>query len=108
MKGLELPINMIVVVAIAVLVLVVVAAFLTGSFFRDTGTIQLQQAFSSACGTLKNAYNCQDTSFVVEGAQIPGQSGSPTFAQLCDAVYSSTPIAARPNQCLRACGCPTT
>ena len=48
-KGLELPVNMIIVIAIAVLVLVVIAAFFAGRFGGGAIDIQREQALSDAC-----------------------------------------------------------
>ena len=55
-KGLELPINMIVVIAVAMLVLVIVAAFLLGWF--DTLKIEQEQKLNDACLIFKNTDDC--------------------------------------------------
>lgn len=58
MKGLELPINVIVVVALAVLVLVVISAFFLSNFFGGAGTIDEAAAFTTGCGSLR-ALGCR-------------------------------------------------
>lgn len=59
MKGLSLPINMIVVLAIAVLVLVVVAAFFVSGGGGSIGSINDQSALGQGCGILRQR-GCTD------------------------------------------------
>jgi hypothetical protein len=109
MKGLELPVNMIIVIALAVLVLVVIAAFFatqTGSGFN---TIALESSFSSACNQLRTAYSCGESGLVGNNirAQLrPGDSDTKeyTLADLCNMKNLATtpPIN---NACYRSCGC---
>ncbi len=107
-KGLELPINMIVVIAIAVLVLVVVAAFFAGRIGGGGKEILLNQAFNNGCNTLRFAYQCDansitDPEFRVRGypETAPGQTPVETqFFEICAEKGYSTPI-----QCARVCGC---
>ncbi len=99
MKGMEMPINMIVVIAIAVLVLVVVAAFFAGRLGSGTASIELEGAFSQGCNTLRTIENCASTGFTVIGFKLPGESVDATFDQLCRAKGYDT------EQCKRACGC---
>ncbi len=104
MKGMELPINMIVVVLIAVLVLVTVSTFLAGQLGGGTGSINLEGVFSAECNKLRTFHNCADTNFVVTGYTAPGKTaGTPTyFSELCTLKGYS------PAECLIACGCKTT
>lgn len=106
MKGLELPINMIVVVAIAVLVLVVVAAFFVGRV--SPADIDLERAFGTGCNTLRALYNCvvDDIRQInVPGYLPPGAvsadypDGFP-FDEVCRAKGLV------PADCAKACGCP--
>lgn len=48
-KGIELPINTLVVVAIAVIILLAVAAFFMGGFAGASESMQKRQAFLNAC-----------------------------------------------------------
>jgi uncharacterized protein (UPF0333 family) len=105
-KGLELPLNMIVLIIIAVLVLLVVAAFFTGQFISGASTIELQKAFSNACPTLKNVYNCQNTGFTV--GEIKGLGPNPTFLELCNELYKSISADIRLTKCKQDCGCSIT
>ena len=61
MKGMSLPINMIVIVAIAVLVLVVVAAFFVGGL-KPLQQIEVENAFNKGCTALRAGYNCAASS----------------------------------------------
>lgn len=62
MKGLELPMNVIVAVAIAVLVLVVMAAFFSGGFIAPGQTITATDAWSRGCA-MSMARGCQESDF---------------------------------------------
>ena len=88
-KGMELPINMIVVVLIAVLVLVTVGAFLAGQLGGGVGQIGLEQAFGEGCQKLRSVYNCARdatvtiTSYTPQGR--PAGSGADFFNDICTA-----------------------
>ena len=110
-KGMELPINMIVVIAIAVLVLVVVAAFFAGRLGAGTNDIALESAFNNGCTTLRAVYNCDYTragDVKVRNYAPPGQT-APTEGwafggsggSICDRKGLADP------QCAIACGCGT-
>ncbi len=58
MKGLELPINMIVVIVVALIVLIAVAAFFTGSLDSGKTAMDAQQKWQSACSAIKMR-NCK-------------------------------------------------
>ena len=112
MKGLELPINMIVVVAIAVLVLVVVAAFFAGQLGGGVDTIALENAFSSGCNNLRAIYNCDPAvitsgtlkvlNYAPAGHQISEYtaSGGYPFSGICTAKNYAPGVV-----CAKACGC---
>jgi len=51
MKGMELPINMIIIIAIAVLVFVVVAAYFAGAFGGSKDKLAAQAAWNTFCGS---------------------------------------------------------
>lgn len=101
MKGLSLPINMIIIIAIAVLVLVVIAAFFTAQTGSGIGNIALEEAFNRGCTTWRSVYNCGTTDFVVSGYTLPGSTGSALFSQVCSAKTGGIT-----SQCAQLCGCP--
>ena len=96
-KGMELPINMIVVVLIAVLVLTTIGIFLTSSFGTNANTIQWESLRGSACNTLRYQGNCANT-----GLQTSTDTnGAPIkISQVCDHLGSVGDEA-----CKRMCGC---
>lgn len=110
MKGLELPINMIVVVAIAVLVLVVVAAFFAGQIGGGTNSINVENAFTQGCTKLRSLYNCDPatiSSINVLNFAPPGQpvltTGYP-FSTASNGICSLKGYI-NDQECARACGC---
>lgn len=110
MKGLDLPVNMIVIIAIAVLVLVVIAAFFTAQTGGGFGNIALEEAFNRGCATWRSTYNCASPTFTVSGYSLPGQTGPASFSAICaqkvggaqGGVVDQNAI----NQCRKLCGCP--
>ncbi|HIG96899.1 MAG TPA: hypothetical protein HA230_00960 [Candidatus Aenigmarchaeota archaeon] len=113
MKGLELPINMIVIVAIAVLVLVVVAAFFAGQLSGGINTIGASAAYGSGCNTLRTAYGCDSLQVsnikiigynpynvpVTAGTQYVGE----TLLTACQQNFKQSSM--DNTACARACGC---
>ncbi len=109
MKGLELPVNMIIVIAIAVLVLVVVSAFFAGQTSSGINSIQLESAFSSACATWKNAYGCDDSArfTITTDFKFVGQTSGASLDNMCSHKTSGSYTgAADVPACKRLCGCP--
>lgn len=120
MKGISLPINMIVIVAIAVLVLVVTAGFFGGFFGSNVGTIQLEQAISNACNQLRSLYNCAPSGLGTVQVLYQGvgddKPAQYTLAGLCtqklgggQAQKQATNVFGVTdgnNKCLLTCGCP--
>ncbi len=99
-KGLELPLNMIVLIIVAVLVLLVIAAYFTGQFASGANTIALQSAFNDGCTKWRSVYNCQpNPSFTVK-YQAPGSANADTsFIDICTAKKMTI------TECAIACGC---
>lgn len=58
MKGLSLPINLIVILAIAVMILVIVSAWFVGVFTTQQLTAADEDAFRSGCQRLRLDYSC--------------------------------------------------
>ena len=106
-KGLELPINMIVVIAIAVLVLVVVAAFFVGRIGGGGDEIALTAAFNTGCNNLRSVHNCvvgdigtiTVPGYVPSGESISAYPNGYPFGNICQRKGFS------PTDCARACGC---
>lgn len=107
MKGLELPVNMIIVIAVAVLVLVVIAAFFAGQTTSGFNTVSLQNAFAEACGNLRLAYSCSENGLELAKTKANLKASEPdkeySVADLCRLKGIQT--FGNPNPCLKACGC---
>lgn len=122
MKGISLPINVVVIIALAVLVLVVLGAFFGGYFGGSTIELQRERALESACSQLRTLYNCNSNALTKAGAvhSEPGDAIERKFFYClktpCDS--SSPPTGYEPgrtslctlkglgdSQCLTRCGC---
>jgi hypothetical protein len=102
MKGLELPMNMIVVILIAVLVLVVLGAFFAGQTGGGIDSINRQNAFGSACTRFRTIENCANANFETSYIK-PGDTKKVFFLELCTIMgYSAS---SGDNSCAKACGC---
>ena len=108
-KGIELPINTLVVVAIAVIILLAVAAFFMGVWTPSAGGMQALAAKNDACGKLMNI-GCADAS-ISDMEKIPFNydydgSGTTTddnlFGYCQTQLRSSTDIKV---DCKKMCGC---
>jgi hypothetical protein len=55
MKGIELPINILVIVAVAIIVLLGVVALFYSSWFTGTAPVSLEAAKSQACNSMSRA-----------------------------------------------------
>ncbi|HLC67598.1 MAG TPA: hypothetical protein VJI12_01825 [archaeon] len=96
-KGMELPINMIVVVLIAVLVLTTVGIFLTRQLGGGASNIDYQQLWGQACTKLRFQNNCVASNF-----DITDNNGNPTtFSVVCQKAVGLTEV----TPCARQCGC---
>jgi len=59
MRGIELPVNAIVIVALALVALIAIVGFFYPEFFTSTGTVSVRTALNKACIRLLR-YNCED------------------------------------------------
>ncbi|MBI4163127.1 MAG: hypothetical protein HY513_05575 [Candidatus Aenigmarchaeota archaeon] len=111
MRGLELPINIIVIIAIAVLVLTVIAAFFTGALGGGTNAIATEQAFQKGCQLLRTVQACD--SGRIEFVTIAGYRASQNGIT-ADATSPGVPMltvctlkgASDASTCAQLCGCP--
>ncbi len=113
MKGLELPINMIVVIAIAVLVLVAVGALFSGWLGGGSLDQRREASLNSACNLFTAVYNC-DVSRMGDAKVQHQDAGDATpvqksLSEMCALKSISTSGSNKGtdiNQCARRCGCP--
>lgn len=104
MKGMELPVSMIVVIAVAVLVLVAVIAFFVSGFSNSSNSISQEQAFVTGCNNLRSIYSCNPDS--VNSVSIPGYKPSGSSSNGCLAQLCSIKGARDTIKCAQLCGCP--
>lgn len=111
MKGISLPIEMIVIIAIAVLVLVVIAAFFVGGAGK-LNTSSDVEALGQGCQQWK-VQGCpgQPSSINIAGYNPTGNAANPTkgdtLATACSRLsYDPSKPWSDATSCLRACGCP--
>jgi len=124
MKGLELPINILIIIAIAVIVLIALIAMFYPAFSGGSQTVSVESVKSAACQILVTAKNCNEytkniniTNFDANqnGDLDPGNSwvigtsacgsGAPansdSLAALCDCYYQIN----SESKCKALCGC---
>jgi len=108
-KGLSLPINMVVIVGIVVLVLVVVGVFFLTSTGGQLSQAEAQQVFAQGCNTFCQSDPCGNAFRISQYAKAYSSSTEfhHRFAQAC-AALSYAPTADlnldQAKQCLIACG----
>jgi hypothetical protein len=85
-KGLELPINMIVIIALAVFILVVIVAFATSQIGGGVSSISLEASFSKACTAYRND-GCPNAGQSMSGPGQGQQGATTTSAGLIDVKY---------------------
>lgn len=120
MKGLSLPINVLVIVVIAIIVLLGVVAIYFGGFSPFSSAISVEGAKNGACSELvrKNCavnpgaiviqnFNANNDTSINPGAEpslttLTCNAGSDNLARLCACFYQRTNNV----DCKRLCGCP--
>ena len=126
MKGLELPINVLIIIAVALIVLLAVVAMYFSGFNPFTSAIGLEGIKNDACRKLVQEKRCMVTSKEIEiqgfdanrdGDNVAGTEwdfddtdydcsaggdGNDNLAALCDCYYSIE----SEGQCKVMCGCP--
>ena len=112
MKGIELPINILVIVAVAIIVLLGVVALFYSSWFTGTGPVTSQSAVSKACSIATRMGCAADpaTVYMTDDGTASGKIVYKTYTTLddfCIGEYQAAPsTSTTTNQnCLKlACG----
>ncbi len=105
-KGIELPVNVLVIVAIAVIVLIGLIVLL-GKGISETNPIFVELEKANACGKLKNVYSCNSA----QTASVAVDSGSvgkdvTNLQQLCNKFRSCDKSSDAADCCaVNVCGC---
>jgi len=102
MKGITLPVNMVVITAIVVLVLVVVVFFFTASSGKGITDVEARKIFFETCSQL-DCGTPQDVCMEMFG-QIPGHDAAfyDRFYKACNVLYGGD--AGKSHVCFAACG----
>jgi len=104
LKGIELPVNSVIVIALAIFVLLMLAAFF-GKSSGELDKTQVNTAFNQGCSQLASAFNCDyekladiKTSLVINGQ-------AKTLLDVCRMSFNNPSMSAF--KCMRACAtCP--
>jgi len=114
MKGIELPINILIIVAVAVIVLIAVIAMFYPAFTSGGGTVSLEQAKQQACRSLSEGYKCSTTiglntilvdNYDVSGNGVPNENVD-NLLTMCTRIYRISGANIN-SDCRKLCGCPT-
>ena len=87
MKGIELPVNSVIVIALAIMVLLMMAAFFMNA---DVSSTNVESAWSQGCNVLKNTYNCDASkvsSIIV--TDITGDAVDDSLLAICRAKFKN-------------------
>jgi len=86
LKGIELPVNSVIIIALAIMVLLMIAAFLMGA---DVSPSKIEGAWSQSCGVLKNTHNC-NKSFVdsLKVVDVTGDGIADSMLTICRAKFN--------------------
>lgn len=108
MKGIELPVNVLVIIVIAVIVIVALVALLTGGLPFLT-PINYNAALQSSCGTLVASNLCGvegSTGTTLVNVDVGGDGkidSADTLQALCDAKFQT---GGSETKCKQLCHCP--
>jgi hypothetical protein len=122
MKGIELPINVLIIIAVAIIVLIAVVAMFYSPVNTSGNSVSLDVAKSQACRSLVIGYNCNNAgtsspadattlgsirvdNYDVDGLLGPNSVGD-TLMYLCVKKYMvGAADAAGAASCRKLCGC---
>jgi len=99
-KGIEFPVNSVIVIALAIFVLLMIASFF-GKSSGELDKTQVNTAFNQACSQLSSAYNCDEAkvSEVETSLVINGQAKS--LLDVCRMKFNNPAMSVF--KCMRAC-----
>jgi hypothetical protein len=103
-KGIELPVNAVIIIALAIFVLLMLAAFF-GKSVSELDQTQVNTAFNQGCSQLSSSYNCDETkvSEIKTSLSVSGQAKS--LLDVCRMSFNNPSMSAL--KCKFACAtCP--
>jgi len=104
-KGIELPVNVLVIIVIAVIVIIALVALLTGGI-PLLGPVQVSAVFNAGCTSLQDQ-GCTNSAAIhvnLDVADPKGIDAADTLLVLCQTKYGALDDAA----CKKLCKCPGT
>jgi len=102
MKGIELPINVLVIVAIAVIVLLGLVVLYFIGFNPFSGSVSLNSLKNTGCSNFSLNYGCGSRGATTSSISLPANSyGVTTLYALCTGYLNVSTEA----QCRQLCGC---
>ncbi len=105
MKGISLPIEMIIVISISVIALLTIVFFFSTGFIKGAAGISDTDAWSRACGMIKNR-GCQvdeDLSSITIPRYMVGQDVEGTAVDACLNSLGYGRLYREDDRCVRAC-----
>lgn len=104
MKGLSLPINLVVIIAICVLVLLAVAAFFAGGFGGGTASISDSAALQKGCGMWQSrGCKVNDCDLEVPGYDFNADKKLNTLSEACLRILGSGSCTVATDECFKYC-----
>jgi hypothetical protein len=125
MKGIELPINVLIIIAVAVIVLIAIIAMFYPAWTGGSSTMTIEGAKSNACQILTESKKCsvatstigvvgfdanKDANHAIETQLDAAVSAGDTLSALCDNYYQINAVTAGTAsqaeiRCKQLCGC---
>jgi hypothetical protein len=101
-KGIELPVNAVIIIALAIFVLLMMAAFFSNSG-SEVGKTQLKTAFDSGCSQLSSLHQCSTDESVLKAinTNIVQNSKALSLLDVCRQYYNNPLMSAA--DCVKAC-----
>lgn len=94
LKGIELPVNSVIIIALAVMVLLMLAVFFMGGT-TSLGSANLGTEWTQSCGILKSTYNCNaDSLLSIRTEDVTGDGVEDSLLDVCK-LYFNKPEATK-------------
>jgi hypothetical protein len=100
LKGIELPVNTVIIIALAIFVLLMLAAFF-GKSSGDLTTTQITAAFNQGCSQLSSSYNCDYEKLPEIKTSLISNGEATTLLDVCRMSFNNPSMSAL--KCKFAC-----
>jgi hypothetical protein len=99
-KGIELPVNAVIIIALAIFVLLMIAAFFSGSG-KSINSAQINTAFNEGCSQLSSSYSCDYTKLDQIKTSIIENGQAKNLLEVCRMSFNNPTMSAL--KCKNAC-----